>query len=255
MGNENGLSIFIAATLVVPLGGCFAISDLDRFEEGGDLDLEVELVGFDSQDDERVEARLVRVVTGGSSVIEGRAVFDGIDPDRGADFFLPGAIGDGQYQLHVYLDQNWDDEVSDGEPYFRQSVPSSGQVVFSSNVPQPPDDGELEPAGQDFDMDITGMGVHTGGVQLFECLVMEAETGRGVGYYRLPDIDEVDFAFTIPGIVVPGTEYQVDFYADANQSGAYEAEFDHSWREFGTADADGLFVEFGHHTPFVPLDF
>ena len=109
--------------------------------------------------------------------------------------------------------------------------------------------GAASPIGGDFVMALEGMDPHVG--QLMEFFVIEENTRRMVGYYRLADPATTAYTITLPGIIEQNAHYVVAFYADKNQNLAYDLpDEDHAWRITADGDATGLFIQFSHHTDF-----
>ncbi|RMG84911.1 MAG: T9SS C-terminal target domain-containing protein [Bacteroidetes bacterium] len=97
----------------------------------------------------------------------------------------------------------------------------------------------------------TGMTPHVG--QMLELRVTEMGSGKEIGRHRRM-ITVPDFDVSVPGII-PGNVYQVDFYADLNKNGTYDAPpMDHAWRETFTA-AGGDVIEFSHNTSFTDIEW
>ncbi len=86
--------------------------------------------------------------------------------------------------------------------------------------------------------------------------MIDIDFNRTVGVYRLDELEIVDFTATIPGIIENGRDYQVDFYADFNDNGTYDAPpTDHAWRIQGTGTSNGLTLHFDHNTNFTDVGF
>lgn len=106
----------------------------------------------------------------------------------------------------------------------------------------------------DFTLNFTGMVPHVG--QLLEVRVINASNGLTVGTQRVTAVPGPAFSVAIPGIVENGQSYQVDFFADLNGNGVYNAPpADHAWRLTGTAGAAGLTLDFAHNAVFTDVQF
>ncbi len=77
-------------------------------------------------------------------------------------------------------------------------------------------------------LDLTGFSPHVGG--LFELRVVDWSDGYEVGRTRVESIGGADFSASVMGLRVGGS-YNIDFYADLNGNGLYDApSTDHAWR-------------------------
>jgi hypothetical protein len=208
----------------------------------------------------------VDLVTVADNILRARAM---IEPLGGvnADIVLPLAIPEAEvpaagdpHPLHVeiFADQNKDGMYTPGgdDHEWNIDLPESGTLVFPHNSiftsiePRPRD------IGADFHMTFTGMTAHVG--QLLEVMVIEVDSGRAVGLYRIPELSDSNFEITIPGIIDPdGVVYRIEFYADLNMNGTYDdPQADHTWViPFVEAGQDGVSTTFQHGTTFEPLDY
>ncbi len=101
-------------------------------------------------------------------------------------------------------------------------------------------------------IDFTNMNPHVG--QMLELRVLETESGKEVERFK-GMVGVPDFKIEIPGIQ-SGKEYDVDFYADLNGNGLYDAPpMDHAWRETFTAGDGPQAIGFSHNTNFVDIDW
>ena len=70
----------------------------------------------------------------------------------------------------------------------------------------------------------------------------------------VPAVPAADFDVTIPGVVVPGKMYQIDFFVDVSQDGFYQdPPMDHTWRLDLPASTTGIETTFVHNTLFTPV--
>jgi hypothetical protein len=146
--------------------------------------------------------------------------------------------------------------TSDGSDHdWKVDLPADGKLVFAHNsqftrlLPRPAS------IGGDFHMRFKGMAVHTG--KVLEVMVIEQDSGRAVGLYRLQSIPGDQFEVAIPGIIdVGGIAYRVEFYADANANLRYDdPPADHTWLSFAESNDQGVDFEFVHGTNFTPLTY
>lgn len=242
--------------------GCFAVADLDRFEKR--TDFVAHLSGFEAFAGERIHVQLINEEDVTDFVVAAHAVIFPLDADGDHVFVLPAAIPEGgDYGADTFVDLDEDGQHSPMEPLWRSELGDDNKLHLSASEMQrefldPP----TRSLGTGFEMRVRGMSVHTANTQYFELLVFDTTEGRPVGYYFLPDVDNQDFDVSIPGIIESGHEYEVDYYADANQSNCYEqpgGASDHTWREteVGGSGEPGLEIEFIHHANFqrIPESF
>lgn len=235
------------------LAGCFAVADLDRFEQEEPAttqrDLVVFLDGFDDYGGERLEIRLLDERRRRIAV----AWID--DMPREHSFVMPGAVPAGEHTVDLYVDENLDGTFTTGEPAWRRPLPPSGRLVFTPDESFVAiDDPDSTPTGERLALNLLNMDPHTAGTQAFELIAFEVVTMRTVGYYYRPDIDEPAFSAFVPGIVGEGLLYRIDFFADFNQNGFYDPPStagDHSWRHEQTASTAGIDTDFVHNISFV----
>ncbi len=92
--------------------------------------------------------------------------------------------------------------------------------------------------------------------QKFEARVVEKESGREVGRASLQSVHTDEFELFIPGIRL-NTDYDVDFYADFNQNGVYDAPpDDHAWRlSYNPGDDGDNNLSFSHNTDFKDIQW
>ena len=89
--------------------------------------------------------------------------------------------------------------------------------------------------------------------QMLALRVVDIETMAEIARVSLPEIAASSFELEIGGLEI-GSNVRLDFYADANGSGLYEAPpEDHAWRlELMGVQADGS-LTFAHNTDFVDI--
>ncbi len=113
--------------------------------------------------------------------------------------------------------------------------------------------GLTELSAQTVQVDLVGMTPHVG--QLFEARLIDKQNLREVDRVRVDAIPAANFSITLEGEI--GASYWLDFYADLNQNGHYDAPpADHAWR----LDADDLAsgtntLTFNHAPPFTDVDW
>ncbi|NNE07622.1 MAG: hypothetical protein HKN20_03565 [Gemmatimonadetes bacterium] len=190
-------------------------------------------------------------------VLESRIVLDPL-PSAGFLVNLPDGVPSGAHDLDFFADLNMNG-VYDAPPTdhaWRIALGASGDLAptFEHNTTFTDIESPAPAQGGDFTMNVTGVDPHVG--QLFEVRVFDNETDLTVGQYRLASIASADFTLVIPGIIRQGTEYTVDYYADLNGNGGYDAPTaDHAWRDIATGGPSGLTIDFAHNTTFTDIGF
>lgn len=160
---------------------------------------------------------------------------------------IPGLVPGHTYWADFYADLN-QNGLYDGPPSdhtWREQFTSNGNaaVDFAHNT-NFTDTGW----GYNFTLALTNMNPHVG--QKFEARVIDVGSMREIGRANLPAILFPAFEVSIPGVQA-GKTYRVDFYADLNQNGLYDAPpTDHVWREQFTPAGDDT-VAFSHNTNFT----
>lgn len=97
------------------------------------------------------------------------------------------------------------------------------------------------------------MNPHVG--QTLQLRVVHAETMVEVGYAKVAPITAADFTVDVPDVLIMGETYYIDFYADMNMNGRYDAPpVDHAWRFVRTA-AGPVSITFVHDTNWTDIDF
>jgi hypothetical protein len=201
-------------------------------------------------------------------ILRARALLDPLAANDGADadVVLPLAIPAGDVpaagepsplHLEVFGDKNGDRMYTpDGSDHdWVIDLPGDGKIVyphdsdFTRLVPRPAS------IGGDFQMHFNGMSVHLG--KMLEVMVIESDSGRTVGLYRLQSIPGDGFDISIPGIIdVGGVVYRIEFYVDANGNLQYDGlPTDHTWVRFSESNDQGLSVDFTHGTDFKELTY
>lgn len=104
-----------------------------------------------------------------------------------------------------------------------------------------------------FTLNLTGMTPHLD--QLLEIRVEDDLTSEEVGRKRIEFIPQANFSVSIPGLEL-NKEYKVEFYADHNGNGIYDAPTtDHAWElEFQSTNGDSE-VAFPHNTNFTDIEW
>jgi hypothetical protein len=221
------------------------------------------LDNFTPHIDELVVADLVNA----DHILRARAMLDPLaNGGATADIVLPLAIDatevpakgeDSPLHLEIFGDKTGNRmyDSAGGDHDWKVPLPPSAHLVFEHNsdfvrlLPRP------QSIGGDFHMHLTGMSVHMG--KMLEVMVIEYETGRSVGLYRLQSIAGDTIDITIPDIIdVGGVMYRIEFYADLNDNRKYDGiPTDHAWVLLGESGTKDLHIEFEHGTNFAELNY
>jgi type IX secretion system substrate protein len=166
---------------------------------------------------------------------------------------IPGIQSGKSYDIDFYADLN-QNGLYDAPPVdhgWRESFTATDgnqTISFSHNT-------NFEDINWVYQMTLaaTGMTPHLG--QKLELRVVNTDGGSEVGGFSMPSVMVPFFFIRVPGLQV-GENYDVDFYADFNENGVYDAPpTDHAWRvNFDDDDGDET-VEFGHNTNFTDIMF
>jgi hypothetical protein len=255
------------ASLLLFCSGCFAITDLDRFQNPCDGDTTVGRpfrVSLRDMDMYGMAPTTVRVVDSSNPsalTISAVGVLDGINLDVDAGevgFTMPLGIPAGDnFNAQIFVDLERNGFTFPDDPSWTREICDSGLFVFTRDdafvdINDPP----VTAPGEDFRFSLIGFDPHTAGTQKLELMVLERETGRAVGYYRLPRLANANHEVVIPGIIEPGRMYNVEFYVDLDQDDQYVAPppagMDHSWIRVYTHE-DSASHSFEHMFDFDEL--
>ena len=217
-------------------------------------DVTVEMSGMTPHVGQLMEFRIVDA----SDQLIFRGIVDDL-PSVSYTFIAPNSTPEGAYRVDFYADlsgnRTYDPPPTDHA--WTLAVPTTGDAVlpFAHNTTfDDIDDPPITELGADFTFNATAMTPHVG--QLFELRVYDQQTGRLVGRYVLTSIAAANFSLVIPGIIVDGHDYRVDFFADFSNNGSYDAPpTDHAWRVTDTGTASGLTLDFSHNAAFTDVGF
>uniref|UniRef100_A0A832G8B1 T9SS type A sorting domain-containing protein n=1 Tax=Ignavibacterium album TaxID=591197 RepID=A0A832G8B1_9BACT len=91
--------------------------------------------------------------------------------------------------------------------------------------------------------------------QLFELRVVKTDNSEEVGRFTLPQILVPNFKVFIPGFDL-NNNYNIDFYADHNGNGSYNAPpVDHAWRLTFNSSTGDWTENFSHNTNFTDIQW
>ena len=253
--SSSAFPVIFATSALLALSGC-GDDDGPTDPGGGNeppefRDLSLTLNSMNPHVGQRIEFRIVSDAGDLAS-----RVF--VDPLPGPNYVLnvPKSVEEGAHRLDFFADHNGNGgyDAPPTDHAWRIALGASGSLEpsFTHNTSFT-DIGTPSGMG-DFSLELTGMTPHVG--QLFELRVKDTESGQTVGQYRLGAVAGPDFTLDIPGIIEMERSYTVDFYADLNGDGEYDAPpTDHAWRETGMGTASGLTIAFTHATNFTDIAF
>ena len=102
-------------------------------------------------------------------------------------------------------------------------------------------------------VNLNSMTPHLG--QLFELRVVKTDNSEEVGKFTLPQILVPNFKVFIPGFDL-NNNYNIDFYADHNGNGSYNAPpVDHAWRLTFNSSTGDWTENFSHNTNFTDIQW
>lgn len=102
-------------------------------------------------------------------------------------------------------------------------------------------------------VNFNSMSPHLG--QLFELRVVKVENQEEAGRVSLPAVLVPNFTVYVPGFDL-NKDYNIDFYADLNGNGSYDAPpIDHAWRMTFNSSAGDVISQFTHNANFVDIQW
>ncbi|NOY94362.1 MAG: hypothetical protein GXP55_24560 [Deltaproteobacteria bacterium] len=235
--------VLMAITLLsLTSSGCFAISDLGRFEPDEGCDVDLDLQGFTPHAEDLFELRVVKIVEGSTTpFLSARAILDPMGAVNARIVMLDAAPA-GHAALDFYSDENNDDlytDPPDDHVWRIDDACVSPTRVFVHrfdfvNLTEP------IAIGEDFTLSLSGMNADGNALEVRVISmppagVDEPPPARTVGLYRKAAVTQSDFDVTIPGIIDLGSSYQVTIWSDKTGDGVYDSpllgpdEGDESW--------------------------
>ena len=104
-----------------------------------------------------------------------------------------------------------------------------------------------------YTLNFSNMTPHLG--EFFALRVVRKDTDEEIGRTSLPAVLDASFSLSIPQIEI-GHDYNVDFYADHNSSGNYDAPpIDHAWRLTFNSTIGDVIDNFVHNTNFTDIQW
>lgn len=172
-----------------------------------------------------------------------------------ADFSveLPGIKIGKEYKIEFYADHNgnriYDDPPTDHawRIKFENNI-GDFTITFNHNT-------DFKDIGWKYlyTLNLLDMTPHVG--QKMELRVVRNDSGEEIGRNSII-ISGANFSFSIPQIEIDDHEYRVDFYADHNGNGVYDAPpTDHAWRLTFNNNTGNFVQNFNHNTNFVDIQW
>lgn len=124
---------------------------------------------------------------------------------------------------------------------------STGDVIYKSSLSVP----EFIPPVNGIIVNLSGMTPHIG--QLFEARIIDKSNLMEVERLAIDEITSASFEILFPNIA-EGHSYWIDFYADMNDNGYYDAvPTDHAWRLVVNNVQASNTIDFVHNTNFSEI--
>lgn len=234
------LALFLTtAGLAVSSSSCFAVTNLDRFEQNGGgqasnfNDLRLTVRGMTSHVNELFEYRIVD----STNTLQSRGQ---IRPLGGpaATLFAPGAVPkqNGPFNLDFYADHDstggYDRDPVNGTGDHSWRIPLTSDllddngafvITFDHNTsfavltsPAPPRE-----IGAPATIHLKNMGAFMG--KRIEVRIADASSKRVVVLYRVPVLGAATYDVTVPGMIEGGVSYTVELYTDDGANGSVRA--------------------------------
>jgi len=244
------LTIMMGLTLCLVCAGC-GDDDATGPQTNQPVDFTFQYTGMTPHVGQLVEFRIVS----SADALAARAILDPL-PGAAGTLVMPKGVPAGTFRLDFFADLNMN-QMYDAPPAdhaWRVDIPSTGIVSFAHNFTFTDISSPIINQDTTFQFNATGFTPHVN--QLLELRVIEMASGRTVGQYRLGSVPQADFSLTLLGIIENGKMYQIDFYADLNGNGSYDAPpVDHAWRVTQAATVSGITVNFPHNTNFTDIGY
>lgn len=232
------------------LTSCFAVTDLDRFEQNSAtyVDLTLTVRGMKSHVTELFEFRVVDE----GNIIQARGIalpLGGVD----ATFVAPRAIPAGKkVRVDFFADHNgskgYDSTATDAKdhawriPVDLGGVGSNGVVLtFDHNTLFQflDDSGPSREVGKPGILRFTGMETRQG--KRLQVRFADAFTRRLVALFRYPNLDKAAGELVVPGMIEAGNPYSVEVTVDDEAAGLASLE---AWRLQQDSNDQGLDITF-----------
>ena len=170
-----------------------------------------------------------------------------------ADFSvkIPGIKVGKEYKIELYADHNGDGiyEAPPMDHAWRIKFENSTgnvSVDFTHNT-------DFKDVGWKYlyTLNFSGMVPHVG--QMLEMRIVRQDNGKEIGRTKIMSLPSPDFTLSIPQIEM-NHNYNVDFYADHNGNGSYDAPpTDHAWRLTFNSSTGNFVQNFSHNPNFTDI--
>jgi hypothetical protein len=166
---------------------------------------------------------------------------------------IPGIMNNREYKIEFYADQN-NNGIYDSPPTDHawelsiESTDGDTETTFNHNV-------EFTDIGWKYlyTLNLLEMSPHSG--QTLELRVYRTDNSEEVGRAKVDKIPGPNFSVSIPQIEIEH-DYIVDFYADFNGNGIYDAPpTDHAWRMTFNSSTGNYVQNFTHNTGFTDIEW
>jgi hypothetical protein len=241
------LSIMIAAVL-----GLYGCSSNSTGPSDNLKDLTLNLNNMNSNVGQEITIR----VMSSDNVLQSQAIINVLE-SADASITIPNIIDDGSYHIDMFADVN-DNGSYDPPPTddaWRIDIPASGIVNFSYNtnvadISMP----AFAARGNNFKLNLLNFVDEVG--KTMELRVIEGSENRTVGAYRFDEIPNIVFTVEIPGIILDGANYHIDFYIDMNVNNEYDPPpEDEAWSVSQKGTSSGLSFTFSHNIDWTDIHF
>ena len=222
----------------------------------GPFDLSLNFIGMTPHVGQMLQLRVVDSLT---SYVAADTTIDALAT---ADFMLdlPGVLQVGRsYYIDFYADFNkngiYDAPPADHAWRLMVSGVNDKQTWdFTHNTSFTDIMYPANPGPFDLVVNFTGMIPHLG--QMFSLRVVDSLTGMSVGDTMISALDTADFTIELEDVLMTSSSYYVDFYADFNGNGMYDAPpADHAWRLMASMVSGIARLSFTHNTTFTDVMF
>ena len=249
--------------LAISASGCFAISDLSRFQIDQGCDVDLDLQGFTPHADDLFELRVVKVSeTSTTPILSARAILDPMGA-LNARIVMKHAAAPGTTALDFYSDEDHSGGYTDppADHVWRidnACVPATHLFRHRFDFVNLMDP---TPIGEDFVLHLTGMNTDGNALEV-RVVSTPPESATDplppltVGLYRKATMTEADLDVRIAGIIDAGEHYQVTIWSDKNGNGVYDAPpTDESWiipEQLGAGLVDATFAHVEDYNEIDP---
>ena len=192
------------------------------------------------------------VVEESSNMEVGRMKINSV-PSESFSKTLPGLMLNKQYKINIYADHNGNglyDTPPTDHAWSVAFTNSSGDatVEFAHNT-----NFEDIDWGYLYTLNLLSMTPHLG--KMFELRIVNSDTDEEIGRKTIKEILQANYSVSIPNVKL-STNYKVDFYADHNGNGSYDAPpTDHAWRTTFITSMGNSIDNLTHNINFTDINW